>query len=99
MAQELLTEKSPEVINFFKQINILSEWLKNNTEKYRPILNGERYLTETELSEKLKVTRRTLVEYRNSGILPFYRLGGRILYKENDILEILRSNKIEAYKR
>lgn len=99
MAQELLTEKSPKVISFFKQIDILSKRFKNNTEKYRPVLNGERYLTEAELSERLKVTRRTLVEYRNSGILPFYRLGGRILYKENDILEILRSNKIEAYKR
>ena len=98
MAQELLTKESPEIICFFENIKRLSVWLQTSREMYRPILNGEHYLTEIELSEKLKVTRRTLIEYRNNGILPFYRFGGRILYKESDILEILKSNKVEAFK-
>lgn len=98
MAQELLTKESPEIICFFDNIKCLSAWLQTSREMYRPILNGERYLTEIELSEKLKVTRRTLIEHRNNGILPFYRFGGRILYKESDILEILKNNKVEAFK-
>lgn len=68
-----------------------------NKEKYRPVLNGERYLTEAELSGVLKVTQRTLIEHRTNGKLPFYKFGGRILYKESDIIRILEQNRMEAF--
>ena len=61
------------------------------------VLNGERYLTEAELSGLLKVTQRTLIEHRSNGKLPFYKFGGRILYKENDIIRILEQNRMEAF--
>ena len=45
-------------------------------ESYRPPLDGERYLTDGEVSELLRVSRRTLQEYRNNRVLPFILLGG-----------------------
>lgn len=66
-------------------------------EKYQPVLNGERYLTEAELSGLFKITQRTLIEHRSNGKLPFYKFGGRILYKENDIIRILEQNRMEAF--
>ena len=62
-----------------------------------PVLNGDRYITEAELSESLKITRRTLVERRTTGLIPYYRLGGRILYKEKDIIKLLDENRLEAF--
>ena len=50
-----------------------------------------------ELSESLKITRRTLVEHRTTGLIPYYRLGGRILYKEEDIIKLLDENRLEAF--
>lgn len=50
-----------------------------------------------ELSESLKITRRTLVEHRTTGLIPYYRLGGRILYKEKDIIKLLDENRLEAF--
>ncbi|GAE86501.1 helix-turn-helix domain-containing protein [Bacteroides reticulotermitis] len=97
MAQNLLTKDSPEIIRFFQNIEYLGNLLTNEPERYRPVLNGERYLTEAELAEQLKITRRTLIEHRTTGLLPYYRLGGRILYKENDIIRILKGNRIEAF--
>ena len=44
---------------------------KNVTGNYRPLLDGERYLTDREVAEILKVSRRTLQEYRNEGLLPY----------------------------
>ena len=47
-----------------------SKWLSDFLESYRPPLDGERYLTDKEVAELLRVSRRTLQEYRNNRILP-----------------------------
>lgn len=97
MAQDLLTKDSLEIIQFFQNIEYINRFLESESEKYRPVLNGERYITEAELSELLKITRRTLIEHRTTGLFPFYRLGGRILYKENDIIKLLNENRLESF--
>ena len=56
----------------------------------QPLLGGEHYLTDRELSERLKITRRTLQDYRNNGILPYCQLGGKNLYRKSDIERVLR---------
>ncbi|WP_347148203.1 MULTISPECIES: helix-turn-helix domain-containing protein, partial [Bacteroidales] len=37
----------------------------------------------------LKVSRRTLGEYRSNGTLPYYVLGGKVLYKRSEIEQVL----------
>ena len=88
MIQSLLTKETPEIIRFFRNIGSLSEMLDKQEEKLRPVLNGERYITDCELAEQLKLTRRTLAEYR---------IGGKLLYKEKDILALLERNRVEAF--
>ena len=72
----------------------LESILKDNT----PTLNGHRYMNDSELANYLKVSRRTLQEYRNNGILPYYQIGGKILYRESDIEELLEKNRQEAFQ-
>ena len=57
----------------------------------QPLLGGEHYLTDRELSQRLKISRRTLQDYRNNGILTYRHLGGKILYRESDIERVLQS--------
>ena len=64
---------------------------KNVTGNYRPLLDGERYLTDREVAEVLKISRRTLQEYRNEGLLPYILLGGKVLYRESDLQKVLES--------
>ena len=52
----------------------------------------ERYLTDGEVSELLRVSRRTLQEYRNNRVLPFILLGGKVLYPETGLREVLEAN-------
>ena len=66
---------------------------------YRPLLDGERYLTDREVTQILKVSRRTLQEYRNDGVLPYIILGGKVLYRESDLEKVLESCYHPAYKR
>ena len=69
-----------------------SEWLSGFLESYRPPLDGERYLTDKEVAELLRVSRRTLQEYRNNRILPFILLAGKVLYPESGLREVLEAN-------
>ena len=80
-----------------RNIESLSKILDTQAEKMRPVLNGERYMTDSELAEHLKLTRRTLAEYRITGKLPYYKVGGKLLYKEKDILVLLERNRMEAF--
>ena len=52
-------------------------------------LAGEVYLTGEEVCERLKLSTRTLQEYRSRGLLAFYKIGGKILYKQSDLQAML----------
>jgi excisionase family DNA binding protein len=65
---------------------------------YRPMLGGERFMTDKELCARLQLSRRTLQDYRNNGVIPYIQLGGKILYRESDIQKILMANYREAYR-
>lgn len=98
MINTLLTKESPQVALFYENLEFLTKLLNADNSKFRPLLNGERFITDSELACTLKLTSRTLVEYRMSGLLPYYKLGGKILYKESDIINVLENNRLEAFK-
>ena len=82
----VLNKDSNEVKRFIEVMEGISKMLDTNT------------LIEQELSKALKITKRTLIEYRMNGKLPYYKIGGKILYKEQDIIEILERNKVLAFE-
>ena len=98
MGQLVLNKDSNEVKRFIETMDNISKMLDANSVIYRPILDGNRYITEQELSKALKITKRTLIEYRMNGKLPYYKIGGKILYKEQDIIDILERNKVLAFE-
>ena len=50
------------------------------------------------LYKKVTGNYRTLQEYRNEGILPYIPLGGKILYRESDLEELLEKHYHPAYR-
>lgn len=96
---ELITKESESVKRFMQSLDRLMNALERMTKDYRPVLGGERYLTDKEVSARLKVSRRTLQDYRNDGRIPYRQLGGKILYAESDIERILRQNYKEAFRQ
>lgn len=67
------------------------EMLKKSTDNGRP-LNGRRFMTDSELSQHLRFSRRTLQEYRVAGVLPYYLICGKLLYEESTIQEMLKKS-------
>ena len=96
---ELITRDNERIASFFKSLDRMLDGIENMVKSYRPTLNGERYLTDREVSEKLNLSRRTLQDYRNEGRIPYCQLGGKILYRESDILRMLDENYRDAYRQ
>lgn len=89
---ELINSKSPEVLAFIRKLEELSEAIKREFESRPRTLNGERYLTNTEMCRKLHVSNRTLQLYRNTGKIGYIQISGKILYRESEVLRMLEEN-------
>lgn len=94
----LTPENNMRVRAFFSSLEDLSKRVEKIRDNSKPSLDGERYYTDKELAVKLKVSRRSLQDYRNNGILPYTRIGGRILYRVSDIERTLMNGYREAYR-
>lgn len=62
------------------------------------VYDDELLLTGKEVAYLLKVSRRTLQDYRNNGILPYTQVGGKILYRASGIERALMKGYKEAYR-
>ena len=94
----LITKNNSEIIEFFSSIDRMLSNLEKMSKNCKPMLNGERYITDKELSERLNISRRALQEYRNDGKIPYYQIGAKILYRESDINNMLELHYRKAYK-
>jgi len=79
LVNELIMPHNVGVKNALENMKEVLALYKKVISNYRPLLDGERYLTDKEVSQILKVSRRTLQEYRNDGMLPYILLGGKVL--------------------
>jgi len=93
---EVFTMEDEPLASVVQNMRKGSKWLSAFLESYRPPLDGERYLTDREVAELLRVSRRTLQEYRNNRVLPFILLGGKVLYPESGLRELLEANYRKA---
>lgn len=94
----LTPENDTRVKSFFSSFETLSKKVEKIRKDSKPSLDGERYYTDKELAVILKVSRRSLQDYRNNGILPYIQIGGRILYRASDIERTLMDGYKEAYR-
>ena len=65
----------------------------------RPMFNGLRFLSDSELSRRLSVSKSTLANYRLKGLFGFYSLEGKILYAEHEIEAYLYRNYHPPFKQ
>ena len=92
MSSEVITRGNERIKTLLGSLDKVLVKLENILTNYKPTLNGERFLTDVQVSERLKVIRRTLQQYRSEGRIPYFRFGGKSLYRESDIQKILEKN-------
>ncbi len=92
MRNNIVQDSDGSVAGMFEQIERIGKGLERFGTNRRLVLGGELYLTDRELSERLKVHRRTLLEYRNVGKIPYYMICGKVLYREAEIEKLLQDS-------
>ena len=96
---ELMTKDNEWILHFMGSLDRLLDKYERLTADYSPTLGEERFFTDKEVSTRLKVSRRTLQDYRNKGRIPYIQLGGKILYRESDIEKMLLDGYRSAYQQ
>lgn len=94
MSSLLLDKNEPCVEELLRRLDNIDRILKQLTVSVRRTFQNDAFLTDSELSHLLKISRRTLQEYRTSGVIPYYLICGKVLYKASEIQQLLQS----AYK-
>jgi hypothetical protein len=95
---ELITLRTEGVTDAMQSMKDIESLFDKVTSNYRPLLDGERYLSDVEVSHSLKISRRTLQEYRDNGMIPYFKLGGKVLYRESDLERVLQECYHPAYR-
>ncbi|NDW17967.1 DNA-binding protein [Dysgonomonas sp. 216] len=94
---DILDRNSEEVQSFTNQLAEIMESIEFSLKNSKPLLDGEHYLGNKEVCRILNISQRTLQDYRDKGVISFYKLEGKILFKESDILKLLEDNYYEAW--
>lgn len=94
---DLITKNDKHVKDFLTVLDELLGMIEDVVDNCKPSLNGEQYLTDYELSKRLNISRRALQDYRNQGKISFIHMGGKILYRESDIVKMLEESYYKAW--
>ncbi len=92
MSNEIITRENDRIKRFFSSLDRMLDKIETALTGCKPTLNGELFLSDPEVSDRLKVSRRTLQDYRTTGKIPYIQLGGKVLYRESDIQKLLEEN-------
>lgn len=91
-------ENNERLKRYFTTLERISGAMEKLFSLKKPSIVGESFYTDRDLSEKLKISRRSLQDYRNEGRIPFIRLGGKVLYRASDIDKLLDENYREKFR-
>lgn len=89
---EIITKKHPLVTSFFTEAREMTDMLDSIVPYVRLPLNGKCFIDDKELSKRLSLHRRTLQNFRNDNVIPYYKIGGKVIYDEAEIELWLNSN-------
>lgn len=91
---EFLNNDAEEIVIYKSKVEELRSRIEFILRHFRPVLNGEIYLSGQDVCDLLHISKRTLQQYRDDKILPFIQIEGKIIFRESDILNLLESNYV-----
>ncbi len=90
---EVFTMEDEPLATVVQNMRKGSKWLSAFLESYRPPLDGERYLTDREVAELCFVSAAAPCRSTaTTGCCPLSLLGGKVLYPESGLRELLEAN-------
>lgn len=96
---EIITQKDPQMQMFSQLMQGTLKKLERYCLAARPMLGGEVYLTGEEVCSLLRLSTRTLQDYRDSETIVYCKIGGKILYRQSDIQAMLERHYYPIRKK
>ena len=88
---ELINSNSPQVKEIFLSLERMLDGISQMANDNKPALNGEQFLGNSEVAKLLKVSIRTLQDWRDNNIIPYIQIKGKIIYRQSDIDRLLQT--------
>ena len=82
MIMDLLTNDNEEIISHQEMILILRDRIENILKNYRPVMNGEIYLSGEDVCKLLHISKRTLQQYRDDNICRIFRSVAKLFIRK-----------------
>ena len=95
---ELINKDTLQVQEFISSLDSMLDDIESIVKHYKSHLNRECFLSNNEVSKKLNVSLRTLQEWRDTGLIPFIQIKGKIIYRQSDIDKLLQKHYFESWK-
>ena len=89
---EIITKDSEEFKELTGWIKRTGKAVEEATERIRPTIADEHYLTGDDVCAMLHISRRTLQTLRDEKLVPYTTIGGKLLYPESGLYEVLKKN-------
>ena len=95
MNELILADRELEV-GFIGKLDALFDGIERMDASHKASPSNEQFLTDKEVSAWLKVSRRTLQDYRNNGMIAYYQLGGRMpcLMASKEWMRVIRLRQV-----
>jgi uncharacterized protein YdcH (DUF465 family) len=103
---EVITIESQAFSKLLKNLENLTKEIhsQNSAQKAKPnqsqelpkgkLALGDEWLDNEDVCKVLRVTKRTLQNYRDNFILPYSQIGKKVLYKSSDVQRVLEKHYI-----
>ena len=91
---EVITIQSEAFHEIMKKMEDIQRQLKAKEKEPKDI-----WIDNDELAKMLKVTKRTIQNYRDNGIISFSQIGSKLYYRLSDIEDMLMKHHNKAFKR
>ena len=98
MSYDLINRKDPRIDTIFKGLENMERMIDAIRTAPRPAFHGDYFLTDEELSKLLKVSRRTLQEYRTLDMIPYYLVQEKPFTKSQTYKKFLTTHIKDAGK-
>lgn len=91
---EVFDNDAEEIAYYKRKLEELRSRIELILENFRPVMNGEIYLSGEDVCKLLHISKRTLQQYRDDNILPYVQIAGKIIFRQSDILKVLDDNYV-----
>lgn len=91
---EILDKKSEVVASLLRSLDEIQEAIKEAFKNRTPYLNGEKFLSNNDICQMLHISSRTLQDWRDTGVIPFIQIRGKIFYRESDVLKLVERDLV-----